>query len=46
MHDIAMQPINHDANHTLHHEASNVHLIIHGGAHLIFKTNYLIINTI
>ena len=46
VHDIAMQPINRDTNHTQHHEAPDVHRTIHGGAHLLFKTNYVIINTI
>ena len=46
VHDIAMQPVNRDTDHTSHHEAPNVHCIVHGGAHFLFKTNYVIINTI
>ena len=46
VHDIAMQPVNHDADHTPYHEASDVHLTVHGGDHLLFKTNYVIINAI
>ena len=46
VHDIAMQPVNCDTNHTPHHEALDVHCTIHGGAHFLFKTNYVIINTI
>ena len=45
VHDIAMQLVNHDTDHTPHHEASDEHRTVHGGAHLIFKTNYVIINT-
>ena len=46
VHDIAMQPANRDTDHTLHHEAPDVPHTIHGGAHFLFKTNYVIINTI
>ena len=46
VHDIAMQPISCDTDHTPHHEAPDVHHTVHGGAHLLFKTNYVIINTI
>jgi hypothetical protein len=46
VHDIAMQPINLDTDHTQHHEAPDVHRTIDGGAHLLFKANYVIINTI
>ena len=46
MHDIAMQPINRYTDHMLHHEAPDVHPTIHRGAHFLFKTNYVIINTI
>ena len=46
VHDIAMQPINRDTDHTQHHEAPDVHHTVHGGAHFLFKTNYVIINTI
>ena len=46
VHDIAMQSVNHEIDHTQHHEAPNVHRTIHGGAHFLFKTNYVIINTI
>ena len=46
VHDIAMQPFNHDIDHTQHHEAPDVHCTIDRGAHLLFKTNYVIINTI
>ena len=45
VHDIAMQPVNCD-DHTQHHEAPDVHRTIDGGAHLLFKINYVIINTI
>ena len=41
-----MQPVNPDIDHTQHHEAPNVHRTVDGGAHLLFKTNYVIINTI
>ena len=46
VHDIAMQPVNRNTDHMQHHEAPDVHLFVHGGAHLLFKTNYVIINTI
>ena len=46
VHKIAMQPVNPDTDHTQHHEAPDVHRTIDGGAHLLFKTNYVIINTI
>ena len=46
VHDIAMQPVNCDIDHTQHHKAPDVHRTIHGGANLLFKTNYIIINTI
>ena len=46
VHDIAMQPINRDIDHTQHHEALDVHRTVHGGDHFLFKTNYVIINTI
>lgn len=46
VHDIAIQPINPDIDHTQHHEAPDVHGVVDGGAHLLFKTNYVIINTI
>ena len=47
VHDIAMQPgLNHDTDHTPHHEAPDVHHTVQGGAHLLFKINYVIINRI
>ena len=46
VHDIVMQPVNRDIDHTPHHEALDVHRIVHGGAHFLFKTNYVIFNTI
>ena len=46
MHDIAIQPINHDTDHTQHHEAPDVHRTVHRGAYFLFKTNHVIINTI
>ena len=46
VHDIVMLLVNRDTDHTQHHEAPNVHRTIHGGAHLLFKTNYVIIKTI
>ena len=46
VHDIAMQPVNPDTDHMQHHEAPYVHRIVNGGAHLLFKPNYVIINTI
>lgn len=46
VHEIAMQPINPDTDHMQHHEALDVHRTVDGGAQLLFKTNYVIINTI
>ena len=45
VHDIAMQLVNCD-DHTQHHEVPDVHRTINGGAHFLFKTNYVIINKI
>ena len=46
VHDIAMQPVSCDIDHTLHHEAPDVHRTVRGGAHFLFKTNYVFINKI
>lgn len=46
VHDIAMQPVSRDTDHTLHDEAPDVHRTVHGGAHFLFKTNYVIIDII
>ena len=41
-----MQPPNCNTDPMPHDEASYVHHTVNGGVHLLFKNNYVIINTI
>ena len=41
-----MQPPNCNTDPMRHDEALDVHRIVEGGIHLLFKNNYVIINTI
>ena len=46
MHDIAMQPPNCNTDPMPHDGALDVHYIVDGGVHLLFKNKYVIINII